>query len=129
MGGATFVPKRVVAGVTHGGRLVGVTKEVLPLALTVLVHVIGMAALVWALLLDDDNRPDWRGWWPGDDDEPPAPAPPGPSGDGLGAAQAPPPRAPPGPSGAALPMRDAEPSAVRLREPGRLADGHPRPAR
>ena len=55
------------------------TKEVLALALTVLVHVIGMAALVWALLLDDDNRPDWRGWWPGDDDEPPAPPPPGPA--------------------------------------------------
>ena len=52
------------------------TKEVLALALTVLVHVIGMAALVWALLLDDDNRPDWRGWWPGGDDEPPAPPPP-----------------------------------------------------
>jgi hypothetical protein len=89
---------------------VSVTKEVVALALTVLVHVIGMAALVWALLLDDDNRPDWRGWWPGGDDEPPAPPPPGPSGDGL-------------------PLRDAEPSAVRLREPGRLADGHPRPAR
>jgi hypothetical protein len=87
-----------------------VTKEVLALALTVLVHVIGMAALVWALLLDDENRPDWRGWWPGDDDEPPAPPPPGPSGDGL-------------------PLRDAEPSSVRLREHGKLADGHPRPAR
>jgi hypothetical protein len=86
-----------------------VTKEVLALALTVLVHVIGMAALVWALLHDDDNRPDWRGWWPGDDDEPPAPQP-GPGGDGL-------------------PLSDATPSKVRLREPGRLADAHPRPAR
>ena len=86
------------------------TKEVLALALTVLVHVIGMAALVWALLLDDDNRSDWRGWWPGGDDVPPAPPPPGPSGDGL-------------------PLRDAEPSSVRLRERGKLADGHPRPAR
>jgi hypothetical protein len=86
-----------------------VTKEVLALALTVLVHVIGMAALVWALLLDDDNRPDWRGWWPGGDDEPPAPPPPGPR-DGL-------------------PMRDAEPSRVRMREPARLADAHVRPAR
>jgi hypothetical protein len=85
-----------------------VTKEVLALALTVLVHVIGMAALVWALLLDDDNRPDWRGWWPDGDDEPPAP-PPGPR-DGL-------------------PLRDAEPSKVRMREPGRLADAHRRPAR
>jgi hypothetical protein len=86
-----------------------VTKEVLALALTVLVHVIGMAALVWALLLDDDNRPDWRGWWPGGDDEPSAPPPNGPR-DGL-------------------PLPDAEPSKVRMREPGRLADGHPRPAR
>ena len=85
------------------------TKEVLALALTVLVHVIGMAALVWALLLDDDNRPDWRGWWPGGDDEPPAPPPQGPRG--------------------GLPLPDAEPSSVRLREPGRLADGHDRPAR
>jgi hypothetical protein len=87
-----------------------VTKEVVALALTVLVHVIGMAALVWALLLGEDNRPDWRGWWPGGDDEPPAPPPPGPTGDGL-------------------PLRDAESSAVRLRERGTLADGHPRPAR
>jgi hypothetical protein len=86
-----------------------VTKEVLALALTVLVHVIGMAALVWALLLDDENRPDWRGWWPGDD-EPPAPEPPGPGGDGL-------------------PLADAQPSAVRLRGHGSLSDGHPRPAR
>jgi hypothetical protein len=87
-----------------------VTKEVLALALTVLVHVIGMAALVWALLLDDENRPDWRGWWPGGDDEPPAPASTPPDRGGL-------------------PLPDAQPSAVRLREPGRLADGHPRPAR
>jgi hypothetical protein len=87
-----------------------VTKEVLALALTVLVHVIGMAALVWALLIDDDNRPDWRGWWPGGDDEPPAPPPP------------------PGPRDG-LPMRDAEPSHVRMREPGRLSDAHQRPQR
>jgi hypothetical protein len=86
-----------------------VTKEVLALALTVLVHVIGMAALVWALLIDDDNRPDWRGWWPDDDDEPSAPPPHGPR-DGV-------------------PLPDAEPSKVRMREPGRLADAHPRPAR
>ncbi len=86
------------------------TKEVLALGLTVLVHVIGMAALVWALLIDDDNRPDWRGWWPGgDDDEPSAPPPKGPR-DGL-------------------PLPDAEPSKVRMREPGRLADALPRPAR
>jgi hypothetical protein len=87
-----------------------VTKEVLALALTVLVHVIGMAALVWALLIDDDNRPDWRGWWPGDDDEPSAPPPPTGPRDGL-------------------PLPDAEPSKVRMREPARLADAHARPAR
>lgn len=88
----------------------GVTKEVLALALTVLVHVIGMGALVWALLHDDENRPDWRGWWPGEDDDPPAP-PPTPRDRG------------------GLPLPDAEPSAARLREPGRLSDVHGRPAR
>jgi hypothetical protein len=87
-----------------------VTKEVLALALTVLVHVIGMAALVWALLHDDEKRSDWRDWWPRDDDDPPAP-PPQPRDRG------------------GLPLPDALPSAVRLREPGRLADGHPRPTR
>jgi hypothetical protein len=86
-----------------------VTKEVLALALTVLVHVIGMAALVWALLHDDEKRSDWRDWWPRGDDDPPAPPQPRDRG--------------------GLPLPDAQPSAVRLREPGRLADGHPRPAR
>jgi hypothetical protein len=89
-----------------------VSKEVLALGLTVLVHIVGMAALVWALLLDEDNRPDWRGWWPGDepgDDSPPAHGP--------------------GPRGGDLPLPDAAPSAVRLREPGRLGEGYPAPAR
>jgi len=87
-----------------------VTKEVLALGLTVLVHVIGMGALVWALLLDEDERPDWRGWWRGGDDGDPHPPRPGP-GDGR------------------LPLEDAEPSAVRLRGPGRLAGGYAPPAR
>jgi hypothetical protein len=86
-----------------------VTKEVLALALTLLVHVIGMAALVWALLADDESRPDWRGWWPGGDDEPEPPEPPKPRG--------------------GLPLPDAEPSRVRLRESGRLADARTRPSR
>jgi hypothetical protein len=81
-----------------------VTKEVLALALTVLVHVIGMAALVWALLHDDEKRSDWRDWWPRDDDDGPGPDP--------------------GP-----PLPSADPSRVRLREPGRLADAHRPPAR
>ena len=85
------------------------SKEVLALALTVLVHVMGMAALVWALLHDDEKRSDWRDWWPRDD-EPPEP-PPQPRDRG------------------GLPLPDATPSSVRLRSPGRIADGHPRPAR
>ena len=87
------------------------SKEVAALALTVLVHFIGLGALIYALVSDDEQRPDWRSWWPRDDEDPREPGPTGrPSGDGL-------------------PLRDAEPSSVRLREPGRLADGHPRPAR
>jgi hypothetical protein len=87
-----------------------VEKEVLALGLTVLVHVVGLAALAWGLLLNEENRPDWRSWWPGDDDqEPPDPRPQ--------------------PRDGGLPLPDAAPSAVRLREPARLGEGHPRPAR
>jgi hypothetical protein len=82
-----------------------VTKEVLALALTILVHVIGMGALVWALLREDDGGRDWRGWWRGDGDDGDVPPPDDPRGGGL-------------------PLPDAEPSAVRLREPGRIADAH-----
>ena len=86
------------------------TKEVLAIGITVLVHVIGLAALVWMLLLDAEDRPDWRDWWPGGDDDAP--------------------RAPShGPGGGDLPLRDAVPSAVRLREPAPLRAGHPRPSR
>jgi hypothetical protein len=96
--------------VPTAGRLWLVSKEVLALALTLLVHVLGMAALVWALLADDEDRPDWRGWWPGGDDDEPSGDPSGPGGD--------------------MPLPDAQPSAMRLREAGgRLSDAHPRPAR
>ena len=90
-------------------------KEVAALALTVVVHLLGMGALIWALVLDDENRPDWREWFGGDDDtdpEPPREPSPGPGGDGL-----------------PLPLPDAAPSGVRLREPGRLADAKPAPER
>ena len=90
-------------------------KEVAALVLTIVVHLLGMAALVWALVLDDDDRRDWRGWFGGDDDtdhEPPREPKPGPGGDGL-----------------PIPLPDAAPSPVRLREGGRLADAHPRPQR
>ena len=85
-------------------------KEVLALALTVLVHFVGLGALIWALIVDEDERPDWRGWWPGDEDDDRPPNGPA-AGDG------------------GLPLRDALPSAVRLRGPARLADAHPRPGR
>ena len=87
------------------------SKEVAALALTVLVHFIGLGALVYALVLKDEKRGDWRGWWPRDDDGPERPRP----GDG--------------PAGDRLPLRDAQPSRVRLREDGRLADAHPAPER
>jgi len=87
-----------------------VTKEILALGITVLVHIVGLVALVWTLLLDPDDRPDWRDWWPGgDDDRPPRPSP--------------------APRGGDLPLSDAVPSAVRLREPAPLGAGHARPAR
>lgn len=78
------------------------TKEVAALALTVLVHFIGLGALVYALLRDDEQRHDWRGWWPGDDDAPTPPRPP---------------------------LPDAQPARVRLRDEGRLGDAHPPPPR
>lgn len=80
------------------------------LLLTVFVHALGVVALIWALLDAEEGRPDWRGWWRGDDE----PAP-----------QDPPPRRPRGD----LPLPHAEPSRVRLREPVRLADGYERPER
>jgi hypothetical protein len=87
--------------------------EMAAIVLTFVVHVIGAGVLIWALLDGDESRPSWRGWWPGER-RPDAPdAPPDPSGGGIDAP--------------ALP--DAAPSPVRLREPGRLADAKPRPAR
>ena len=91
--------------------------EIIAIALTVVVHVLGAAVLVWAMLGDGDERPDWRSLWPRDDrgDDPPPPDPPDPR---------------PAPSGSGLPLPpDAVPANVRLREAGRLADTRPRPAR
>jgi hypothetical protein len=96
-----------------------VTWELVAIAMTVLAHFVGAGVLVWALL--DGEKLDWRGTlWPRDDD-----------GGGPGFE---PPRdeGPQGGGGVVVPvplLPDAAPSAVRLREPGRIADGHPRPAR
>lgn len=96
------------------------TAEVIALTLTAVVHIVGAVVLVWAMF-DNENRPDWRGLWPRDDDED--------GGDGgWGRGPVDPPAE--GPSGGGLPFpEDAVPARLRLREPGRLADAHPRPAR
>lgn len=85
------------------------TLEVTALALTAVVHVIGAAVLVWALL--DGDRIDWRRLLDGD------------GGGGGG------PRRPdePGPSPGGSPGAvRTRPAAVRLRQRGSLADAHPR---
>jgi hypothetical protein len=93
-----------------GATLAGVSKEVLAIGLTLLVHIVGLVALIWALVLDPEDRPDWRDWWPGgDDDRPLDPSP--------------------APRGGEAPLTDAVASAVRLRERTRLSDGYPRPTR
>jgi len=87
-----------------------VTKEILAIGITLLVHVIGLVALVWVLLLDQEDRPDWRDWWPRDDDGgPEAPSP--------------------APRGGGLPLAGTRPSAVRLREPAHIGEGYGRPSR
>ncbi|MDX6665941.1 MAG: hypothetical protein QOG68_2147 [Solirubrobacteraceae bacterium] len=81
-------------------------KEVAALGLILAVHLVAVGVLLWAML--GDGRVDWRGWWPGDDgpgDDPVAPVPPGPGGDGL-------------------PLPGAVPAGMRLRtEHERLAAG------
>jgi hypothetical protein len=89
--------------------------QIAALAITFLVHVAGAACLVWALM-GDRGFGGLRDWWNDDGSDPPPPEPrepdPRPSGPGL-----------------ALPLPTSAPSDVRLREPGRIGDGHPRPAR
>lgn len=87
------------------------------LALVFVVHVIGGLMLVWALL-DAEQRAGWRRRWGRGDDGPPRPRPPRPPD-----ARTPPDAPPP------LPLAVTAPSGVRLREPARVADGYPRPAR
>jgi hypothetical protein len=83
-----------------------VSSEELALAITFLIHVVGICVLFGALLLSEGGG--WRDWWPRDDDDdgPPDPGP-----------------------GPPAPLPDADPSPARLREPGRIADAHPRPGR
>ena len=94
----------------------GQAEEIIALAIVFIVHVVGGVMLVWALL-DAEQRAGWRRWLGGGgggDDPPPGPQPPP---DDRGGTRAP------------LPLADGDPSRVRLREPARVADGYPRPAR
>lgn len=82
--------------------------------LTGVVHVLGAVFLLWLVLRSDHGAPsDLLGWWRDDDDPDERPEPDGPLA----------------PAGGGLPLPDAEPSPVRLRGPGRLADRRPLPAR
>lgn len=89
--------------------------ELLAIALTFVVHLIGGAILIWALIdRDDADAGSWRDWWPKDDRSPEPPdAPTGPSGDLI--------------ERPVLP--DAQPSPVRLREAGRIGDRKAAPVR
>lgn len=94
------------------------TLEVVAILLTVIVHFLGAMVLVGVLL--NGEKVDWRHLlFPGDDDGPgpgfdPPPADDGPDGGGVLAP---------------TPLPDASPSPVRLREPGRIGEGYPRPTR
>lgn len=87
------------------------TGEVIALSLTLGVHILGAVTLIAVLVRG--SGAELRDWWPDDDDggpprgEPDRPAPPRNGGGGL-------------------PLPGAEPSPVRLREPGTIAGGYPR---
>ena len=82
------------------------------LLLTLVVHVIGAVVLLWTLFAGQDEKPDWRGWWRGDDGDDPKP-----------------PTDKPSPRGGVTPLPGAEQSPFRLREPGRIASRYERPRR
>jgi len=86
-----------------------VSSEALALGFIFLIHAIGLAILFGVMIRSDRDGGSWREWWPRDDD----------GGGGGG-----PPEPRPAP-----PLPGAEQSPVRLREPGRLADAHPRAPR
>jgi hypothetical protein len=90
-------------------------QEIVALALVFVVHVIGGLLLVWALL-DDETRAGWRRRW-GRGGEEPEPEPPAPSPSPVAMDRP------------ALPFEGADPSRLRLRGPGRLADARSRPRR
>jgi hypothetical protein len=94
---------------------ISTTAELIALTLTVLVHFLGVGVLIWGMMDPDgkDDRPSWRDWWPRDEGPEPPAAPSDPRG-----------------GGARVPiLPDAPQSPVRLREPGRIGEGRPKPPR
>ncbi len=88
--------------------------QVIAIGLTLGVHILGGLALIYMLVRDSGGSP--RDWWPGGDDGgPPRDDPRGPQPHG-------------GDSGG-LPLPGAQPSPVRLRDGGQIADAYPRPQR
>lgn len=88
--------------------------ELLAILLTFVVHLLGGAVLIWALIdRDGENPGSWRDWWPKDGSDPEPPEPAGPGGNGVERPV----------------MPDAKPSPVRLREPGRIGERKGVPAR
>ncbi len=79
--------------------------------LTIVVHFIGAAVLIWAMA-GKEALDVFRS--------------PGSGGGGGGRPRGPAPLDPAPTPGLGVPMADAERSAVRLREPGRIADGYGR---
>ncbi len=78
-------------------------------------HVLGLVCAVLLIVPAIRNPPE-------------PPQPPGGGSGGGGGLRRPVPQTPVRPSGG-IPLPDAEPSRIRLREPGRLRDLLPRPAR
>lgn len=89
----------------------GTAGQVIAIALTLGVHILGAIALIYLLVRDSGENA--RDWWPGGDDEPPRDGPRDPDPRGGG-------------GGLPLPLPVADPSPVRLREHGQIADGYPR---
>ncbi len=87
--------------------------ELAAIVLTIAVHIVGAAVLLWGMIdHDDPDRGSWRDWWPRDhrDDDGPSPDPsPAPSGD------------------VAVPVLPAStPAPGRVREGARIGDLTPR---
>jgi hypothetical protein len=90
------------------------TTELISIGLVLFVHVLGGAALVYAIVRDSGGSVS--DWWPSDDD------------DGGPPLRGPDDQDPSG-GGGALPLPGAGPSSVRVREGERIAERYPRPAR